>query len=428
MQSRSAVSGLPRWSTGPRVPEPVRSFWLKLAGSLVGQVPTPFFLFSIVPVAAASARLDQSLAGLRVRHWWSAKTQPLPPLWRWWRDRGRGIEVVSEFELRAALAEGYGSDRILVNGPAKHHWLGPFTQGGLTVNFDSVTEIRALAPLARARRWRVGLRLQLPEEHDPEDPACPTQFGLTHSEAALALRHLRQLGLEPEILHFHLRTQVPSAQVYARALKQAAELCKGLRWYPRVIDCGGGWPAEHVQDRHGRQMIKDFSPLAMSQVLRRAQTWFNGFEEYWLEVGRHICAPGGALVVGVRDSKERRGIRHLICDGGRTLHALVSLWENHGMLVWPNRKGQTVLTIVTGPTCMAFDQLARRHLPRSIRAGDCLLWLDAGAYHLSWETRFSHGLAAVYWHDGNEVHLLRPAESFEAWWGRWQNRGAARAE
>ncbi len=112
-------------------------------------------------------------------------------------------------------------------------------------------------------------------------------------------------------------------------------------------------------------------------------------------------------------------MRYLICDGGRTTHALVSMWEQHALVPLVAPGGVKIPTTVTGPTCMAFDQLVRRPLPRSLRAGDVLLWLDAGAYHLSWETRFSHGLAAVLWHDGRKVSVVRRREEFSEWWGQW---------
>src|SRR5207249_2105224 len=106
--------------------------------------------------------------------------------------------------------------------------------------------------------------------------------------------------------------------------------------------------------------------------------------------------------------------------GGRTMNALVSNWESHQLLTLPGRPGPCVPTTVNGPTCMPFDQLARGPLPRGLRAGDYLLWLDAGAYHLPWETHFSHGRAAVFWHDGRRTRLVRPAEEFEAWWAHWR--------
>jgi hypothetical protein len=70
---------------------------------------------------------------------------------------------------------------------------------------------------------------------------------------------------------------------------------------------------------------------------------------------------------------------------------------------------------------MAFDQLGRRPLPTGIRAGDHLAWLEAGAYHIPWETHFSHGLAAVLWHEGGKFSVARQAETFEEWWGRWRS-------
>jgi len=45
--------------------------------------------------------------------------------------------------------------------------------------------------------------------------------------------------------------------------------------------------------------------------------------------------------------------------------------------------------------------------------------MDAGAYHIPWEARFSHGHAAVLWHENDEITLVRPAQSFENWWGQW---------
>jgi diaminopimelate decarboxylase len=141
-------------------PETIQ-FWQRLVREALLLSPaTPFYLFSALPVDERIAELDAALkraggilpaepfpdseclssrrdAGstLRTRHWLSCKTQPVAPLLRWWREQGRPIEVVSEFELRAALAEGFTPENILVNGPAKHRWLPPFRLRELSVNF-----------------------------------------------------------------------------------------------------------------------------------------------------------------------------------------------------------------------------------------------------------------------------------------------------
>jgi diaminopimelate decarboxylase len=352
-----------------------------------------------------------------VRHWYSCKTQPLRPLLQWWLEQGRGIEVVSEFECLAALKEGFPPDRILINGPAKHHWLPRHGIPGLLVNLDSPAEARALTPLAKRLGWTLGVRLNTPEEFDPQAPQFPTQFGMTPEEAVPTIRRLRRAGARLEIAHFHLRTNVASPSVYQRTLSELAVVCRAARWSPRYVDCGGGFPPPHVQTRGGKRVDAQFSLSAMAQVYRQALREFPDTREIWLENGRWLTARSGVLVVKILDVKERRGMRLLICDGGRTTNALISTWETHELLPLPLRGGTHCPTTVTGPTCMAFDQLARRPLPRGLRAGDHLLWLDAGAYHLSWEIRFSHGWAAMLWHDGRRTRVDREAEPFAHWWG-----------
>ncbi|MFM8360027.1 MAG: hypothetical protein ACKOET_15890, partial [Verrucomicrobiota bacterium] len=84
------------------------------------------------------------------------------------------------------------------------------------------------------------------------------------------------------------------------------------------------------------------------------------------------------------------------------------------------RRGRLLPTDVHGPTCMAFDQFGRHGLPASVQPGDVLLWSEAGAYHLPWETRFSHGLAEAWWVEGDALRRVRPAETFEEYAGRWE--------
>jgi len=428
--------------TGPRhaalnfghPPETI-SFWKRLVREALSLSPaaTPLYVFSALPVAARIAELDAALThagfqpsgarrqpAISCRHWLSVKTQPAAPLLRWWRETGRGLEVVSEFELRAALAEGCPPENILVNGPAKHHWLPQFELPGLAVNFDSPAELTALLPRAKKLNWSCGIRLLTGEEFDPENPPFPTQFGFAPAEAVAALKKLLRAKARLETVHFHLRSNVSTAQGYERALAEVAEICRTVKFSPLHLDIGGGVPVRHVLTRGGKIFNGEFGLRAFAERLRQSVKLFPGLREIWLENGRFVSAGSGVQVVKILDVKERRGVRQLICDGGRTMNALMSVWEQHALLPLPDRRGAETLTVVHGPTCMAFDQLARIPLPRSLRAGDHLLWLDAGAYHLPWETRFSHGHAAVCWHDEQGLRQVRARQSFENYWSQWQ--------
>lgn len=407
------------------------AYWRRLVREGLKHAATPFYLFSAEPVAAALGELDKQLAGVGVpvRHWLSCKTQPVRPLLRWWRAQGRPIEVVSEFEFQAAVKEGFTPDQILVNGPAKRHWLPRYPLRGLSVNFDSVDEMLALAPLAQRCRWRLGIRCAIPE--DSGAIGHPAQFGVPLNDVPFGLLFLSRSKLPVEIVHFHLRTNVGSAASYGRALDAVAAMCREANFRPTIVDCGGGFPPAHTfpadaalfaeasGPRPAKAYDAHFNFAALRQVYRRAARQFPGLKEIWLENGRFLFARAGALVVKVLETKLRGRLQQLICDGGRTTHALISTWEQHQLLMLRRRPGPEVLTAVHGPTCMAFDELACRPLP-FLKAGDHLIWMEAGAYHIPWETRFSHGLAAVLWHEDKRIKVARNAERFEEWWGQWR--------
>ena len=414
-------------------PETIQVWKRLVREALLLSLTTPLYVFSSEPVAERIADLDAALdhAGMvsaienrqskiAYRHWLSCKTNPVASMLRWWRQQGGGIEVVSEFELRAALAEGFSPENILINGPAKQHWLPQFELRELSVNFDSTAETATLLPQAKQLNWRLGIRLLTSEEVDAENPQFPTQFGLAPDEAVVAMRQLVAEKARLETVHFHLRSNISSVKIYERAIAEVAAICQAANFSPRHLDIGGGVPVRNILTRSGKVFDGEFGLRAFAETLRQSVKLFPGLRELWLENGRFLSSGCGVLVVKILDVKERRGLRQFICDGGRTMNALHSLWEQHALIPLGEHGGELALTVVHGPTCMAFDQLARIQLPRSLQAGDYLLWLDAGSYHLPWETRFSHGHAAVCWHDESGMHLVRESQSFANHWSQWK--------
>ncbi|MCC6235025.1 MAG: hypothetical protein IT580_20445 [Verrucomicrobiales bacterium] len=391
------------------------AFWRARVGPTVAALGTPCLIFAEEPLRQRIAELDVAFAGLPVRHWWSFKTLPLRPAVRTWHALGRGVEVVSEFELRAALGLRIPPSSILVNGPCKHSWLPRYPLEGLRVNLDSVVETRRLAPMARRCGWHLGLRLSTRAEENFEYPGIRAPFGLMPGEVGEVLRMLRRTRQLPEVLHCHLRTNVPEPRYYREAADEVLETARSAGWQPAILDLGGGFPPARVASRKGTALSAGFSLASMREALITIRARHRGVGEIWLENGRWLTASCGVLAVTVLEVKEGRGVREVICDGGRTMQAMVATWERHAMRVQSARRGPAVPTLVHGPTCMAFDNLGIHELPRSLRAGDVLIWFDAGAYQMSWETRFSHGHAALAWWAGDRRTTVRPRETAEAW-------------
>jgi diaminopimelate decarboxylase len=410
-----ALSGLSASPTAAAsitiAPVSVSPKWRAAIDRAVASFGTPCYVTRARPIRDALTVLEHGYDG-PVRPWLSMKTHPLAALIRWWAQSGRGVEVVSEAELVAALEIGCAPSALLVNGLAKHQWLARRSVRGLRVHFDSLAELDALLPVALRDDWRVGVRLHAPDERDARDERFGGPFGMTAGEASDAIRRLRDAGAQLESVHFHLGQRGHRPGAYARAVAHVRSVCQAAAFRPRFVDCGGGLPGGRAADD------------ALADLRGAVNAAFSAFrpelEEVWVEHGRFVLQHATMLAIRVVDAKERPECRYLICDGGRTNQALSADHGLHPLWTVPDRTGPHRLTTICGPTCMTDDILGRVDLPESIVPGDVLVWTAAGAYHLPWETRFSHGHCAVAWCDDDDnVVLARRRERPEDWMTPW---------
>jgi len=387
------------------------------ATELVG---TPCFVCGWEPVAMRLSALEKIGSPLPLRHWLSFKTHPVKSLLSTWRSFGLGVEVVSEFEFAAALRVGFQPNQILVNGPLKHTWLPRYGERGIRVHFDSVRECQELTPIARDLDWQIGLRFHLRNCFDPDNPAQDAQFGLTGTEGKDAITIIRRAEVKITSIHFHLRSHLRETAPYLDSLIELAEVARDLDLSPAYVDIGGGLPNPSELIFGTDVPYGDLAP-GLSDVFKHVPVLFPSASEIWMESGSYLTGSSAVLVTSVCDIKLRNSTRIILCDGGRSNHALVSDWESHCVLIFPTRSAQKVLTTVAGPNCMAFDFLARMPLPEDVAVGDKIIWTDAGAYHIPWETRFSRGLCPVVWIDANgDLTVARRRESPAEWWDQWE--------
>jgi len=386
--------------------------WAPLLAAAVRQFGTPCYVARWRPVRRAVEQLEQFLtSALPLRCWLSFKTHPVRPLLDHWIQSGRGVEVVSETEFLTAIQSDVPTDRLLVNGVAKHSWLNNHRVRGLQVHFDSLGELDALLGHAVEYRWRVGIRCHAPDECDARDASYGGQFGMTSDEAVRALGILTDAGADVRGLHFHVGQRPKHSEAYTRGVLHLTDISARAGFAPRYVDLGGGLPSPGA----AAAPLRD-----LRAAIDTAHRTFTGLQEIWLEHGRFISEESTALAVRVVDAKVRDDSRYLICDGGRTNHALAADHGAHPLLIVPPRHGAPTLTTVCGPTCMTDDRLCRVPLPGDVTVGDVIAWMNAGAYHLPWETRFSHGVSAVVWADGDDhLQLARERERPAMWSQAW---------
>lgn len=395
--------------------------WIPIIHRACKRFKTPFYIFSHAPIRTKLEFLEKEF-GPHVTNWLSLKTLTLPCLLRWWLKLGLGVEVVSEYELLAALEVGYPTNRILVNGVAKHAWGKRCWRKGLRVNFDSIKEIESLSLIAKSGDWQVGIRFHPTIQKDPENREFSDQFGIPSKHFKYACDLLKKEQFALNTIHIHLRSNIPNLRYHESALEELRRVLDQTKFELKYLDLGGGLPATGVE-QFDPNWRSSFSVVHLGKLIQTYKENFPAIKEFMLENGRYVLSNCGVLVFSVTDIKETDGSKILICDGGRVNHALPSDWEKHEVGILPNRSGEPILTSICGPTCMAFDCISRENLPNDIQEGDKVIWFDAGAYHLSWENRFSQPLARVLWHDAqDDIIETRRTETFHEWWkGRYNN-------
>jgi len=401
--------------------------WRLLADRASSLAGTPCYVISERSVRHAASRLRGLETSVRLRHWLSLKTQPVNRLVHVATELGFGIDVVSDYELTAAVTAGVPPQQILVNGVGKHRWLGKSAMQNLSVHLDSLAEVRSLAGQAKSQKWQVGLRCAIPPHVDSEEGhednrglVCRDQFGLTREEIRSAAAILSGAGVSLRGLHFHIHTNVKQVEEYRHAIEYVAEITEDLRIEPEYVDIGGGLPISGEVPLDGTSAAETFDLSEFRRMLERVPLALPSVHEVWMENGRFLTGPGGALVVTVMDKKDRGDMSYLICDGGRVNHARMAATERHEIVLAPARGGPLKKTVICGPTCTAVDRFGGWMLPASVEPGDRVIWLNAGAYHIPLETRFSTGLSPVVWFNAHgEPEVIRTRETPMEWWGQW---------
>src|SRR5690606_5521179 len=119
----------------------------------------------------------------------------------------------------------------------------------------------------------------------------------------------------------HLHTKVQAVSDYHRALVHVEDVANFAGIEPEYIDIGGGLPLAGETSPGGVCPASTFNLAEFREWLASIPSHFPSIGEVWLENGRFLTGPAGALVVTVLDRKERGDGTYLICDGGRVNHA-----------------------------------------------------------------------------------------------------------
>jgi diaminopimelate decarboxylase len=353
---------------------------------IAAAVGTPFYLYSTAGFTALYRRFAEAFASEQPLICYAVKANSNLAVLHHFAGLGAGADVVSEGELRRALAAGVPPQRIIFSGVGK---TATELEAALAadihqINVESLPELRRLSEIAAAqgRIARVGIRVN-PDVDAHTHFKISTgrkenKFGIELAEAVTAYGLAAELpGIEPVGLAVHIGSQLVDLEPYRHAFERTAELVLELRAIGLPVtrmDLGGGIGVRYHAER----------PLAAANYARLVREIFGGLAlALAFEPGRALSASAGLLVSRVVYVKETSAKRFVIVDAAMNdliRPALYDAWHDIVHVRRPAPDVPLVPADVVGPVCETGDTFAvDRDLP-PIAEGDLITFAAAGAY------------------------------------------------
>ena len=388
---------------------------------IAAAVGTPFYLYSAAGFTAQYRRFADAFLSERPLICYAVKANSNLAVLRLFAGLGAGADVVSEGELRRALAAGVPPERIIFSGVGKTaaEMQAAVDAGIHQVNVESVPELRRLSEVANAQGRIVRIAIRVNPDVDAHTHAKistgrkENKFGIELDEAVAAYQLAGELpGIEPVGLAVHIGSQLTDLDPYRCAFERVAEIVLELRAVGLSVtrmDLGGGIGVHYHAER-------PLNPVSYANLVREI------FGSLGLtlafEPGRLLAAPAGLLISRVLYVKEGSTRRFVIVDAAMNdliRPALYDAWHDIVPVRLPAAGASLSPADVVGPVCETGDTFAvGRELP-PFAEGDLLAFTVAGAYGAVMSTTYNSRLLVpeVLVADGRFA-IIRARPSYDA--------------
>jgi diaminopimelate decarboxylase len=388
---------------------------------IAAAVGTPFYVYSAAGLAARYRRFADAFAAERPLICYSVKANSNLAVLHLFAGLGAGADIVSEGELRRALAAGIPPRRIIFSGVGK---TAPELEAALAagihqVNVESVPELSRLSGLAAARGVRSPVAIRVnPDIAASTHPKIATgrkddKFGIAIDETVAAYRLAAELpGTVPVGLAVHIGSQLIDLDPYRRAFERVAEVVVELRAHGLTverIDLGGGLGIGYHGERapepaeYARLVRRIFAPLDLALAF---------------EPGRVLTAEAGLLITKIVYVKEGLTKRCVVVDAAMNdllRPALYGAWHDILPVRRPPAGAPLSPADLVGPVCEAGDALAVDRDQPPLVEGDLLAVAAAGAYGAVMSSTYnSRLLAPEVLVSGSRFSVIRPRPSYDA--------------
>ncbi len=338
---------------------------------------------------------------------------------------GAGADVVSEGELRRAVAGGVPPDRIVFSGVGKTaaELAYALDTGIFQINVESEPELEVLSALAASKGVVADIAIRVNPDVDARTHAKistgkgENKFGVPIDRMPeLATRCATLPGIRLNGIAVHIGSQITELGPLEAAYVKVIEMTDTLRAAGHAItraDFGGGLGVPYVMNA-----AHPPSPAEYGAMVGRISAGKN--LKLAFEPGRLIVANAGILVSRVVYVKHGASRDFLVLDAGMNDLIRPAMYEAHHDLipVVASDRMERAYDIV-GPVCETGDTFARGRTVPAFEADELAAILTAGAYGAAQASEYNaRPLVPEVMVNGEAWTLVRARPSYEEMLGR----------
>ncbi|GAA4839435.1 type III PLP-dependent enzyme [Saccharopolyspora rosea] len=346
---------------------------------------TPCLVVDLATVRQRYRQLRTALPDARICY--AVKANPTPEVVGELVGLGASFDVASPGEIELCLAKGAAPETISYGNTIKKRRdvARAHAQGVRLFATDSAADLAGIAEAAPGSKVFCRVLVDNTGSRTP----FGRKFGCPPETAVRLLVRARELGLDAYGVSFHSGSQQQDPAAWEHGINAARRVFEGCAAQGvelRMVNLGGGLPARYTDST---PPLEDYV-RGIEEALDRH--FGDGRPELLVEPGRHVVGDAGVLrseVVLVTDACDGDG-RWVYLDIGRYNGLAETEGEAITYRLRTSRDGDPVGPVVlAGPTCDGDDVLYQRHryrLPLTLRGGDTVDLLSAGAYTASYSS------------------------------------------
>ena len=353
---------------------------------IASAVGTPFYCYSTAALVQRYTDFANAFSHNRATICYAVKANGNLAVIRTLAALGAGADVVSEGELRRALAAGTPTDRIVFSGVGKSRaeLAYALTQGIVQINVESEPELEALSEICVALDKTASIGVRVNPDVDAQTHAkistgkAENKFGIDITRASAVFARARDLpGVNPVSVAVHIGSQITDLTPLRIAFGHLASLVDRLRADGHNItrlDLGGGLGIRY----------EDETPPTPAEYAAMVNETLGHLDCHLMfEPGRVLVGEAGILVTSVLYDKPGESRRFVIVDAAMNDLVRPSMYDAyHGVLPIRETSSDIMLSDadIVGPVCETGDTFARHRAMPPVDPGDMLAILSAGAY------------------------------------------------